>query len=1751
MNDIDMEKLHFHPKTTSWFKESIGEPTPFQKGSWNRIKKGENVVLISPTGSGKTMAATLPALDDIISGRSSRDLTSVLYISPMKAMGADLVKTLEDMSEKIGPLPGKKIRKRGRRGSGELPDSPIDIGIRTGDVPQSERRRMLVHPPDLLITTPENLLLMLCSKAREILKGIRYLIVDEVHEMISGKRGALLSLAMEYLEEIISREGNPSPVRVGLSATVRPPSRAASYVSGLSPKGRRRKISTVKEEASKRVDVEIRTLTDKLEKDEGVLDRITEDVGEMISKSQGSMVVFHNTRTRAEKMAYSLIRNGHESVRPHHGSLGIDVRREAEEGLKNGNLKCIVSSTSLELGIDIGFVNTVCQISSPKDPSSMMQRFGRSGHRLGEVSHGVIYPLDGPDLLECVAVTRAAARGNLERLKPPDGPLDVLAQFIIGMSLEGNGLHIDDIFRISARAYPYKDLRKFNVERTLSLLSKRLPGGSQPPPRLWRDESDGLYYPRRNSRQAFYLNCGTIPKETNYRVIDESEKRKIGDLSRDFGETLYEGDVILLGSRTYRIRSFSGSSIIVREDKEASPSVPSWSGEVKPRPSTVSSELYETYSKGVKEIRGGAGGMKLEVDEDGKFLLDELIERQDEAGIKPSEDRIPVEYIVKSKGRHVYIFHLPLGRKVTDPIGRVLSYGIRREIGARIDYVSTDDGFAIASPCKLEKELLLESLDPDEFGTTARKLILSSSMFKTRFSHCLNKSLLVLARFRGKETSAVYRRRRVESLLKLLNKTYLSDEEPQSADPVSGLVLLGDEAMNEVMDEKVDLHGSMEIVSSLSDGSMVMDIVGPTDEETTMGSGIVKSWRHTRSPDVKSVKKDFVENQRSRLLGDIDESGRLRASGRMDLETVIGILSGEGGSGVSPRSLAESTGREISDIEEDIRTKSSRGEVIGIDAEDGRRLIPLDEEADLPTMDLELGGLIRKRFVARSEEGLKSVLETIPFFTHPLELINRGGSVRLDHIRSSIKGRRIVPYMAAGRPRQGDPEWADVFIQLARDPPVIPEELLELLKLNSPLKRPDISEATGLKGDELSDLIDELERSNVIAKYTREVITDLGARNSYLPISDASRFFTGDRSFQQIWSLERFLSSFGPFTIDELSNIFGWSGGKYPKGLIRGLKNGSFTAGIGPLGPMETGEEQEKSLWIWADNEDESGSDASGGGEKPKRIAVPNTDSSLILTGMTSGWIENEHVRGGRSNRMALHDGETSDAVANIIEMNDLIRVVDLEISEFDDLELCTVDMIRGIEGYSRLDHFAFIVEKLMGIPAGEAASSSVHQFEKLGFSVVDTSKGKMLIKGVEAEKEIPREDMVLLMLKYQNMLDGHHCSHPLQVVNRLTSISDRWEVLSRLGSDRHRRLPGVPNRDIQIRQKEQMIRLLNEVRGGKRAEDIDMDEMISGVGERLSDLKDITKRFSLLRARMDQPSPVWSTRAYINLYPPPTRGEIRSVSESEGGVLGRIMRGDIAESSLNTRKSELKKTVKALLDNRLIAEDPWGDKKPVFDDGRYGRIKSKRGRNKYPRGLLQRGWLLKSARSLGIFNMEDMMSYTPDLADRCKIRRMLGELSEGPIRRFLTVGAGINIVYSATERDPRVEIGELDGNARESLVIISPRDRLSKVLSHDRKRLSSRSHGFSVFKYGRPVAILSLKKGSSRIRNTEFGGVRDTHRENLLVSRAWLDLRYKRDDLMRDIRKRFFDHGYSLLSEEEKKNVEELYRDIDIRDQD
>ncbi|MCK5774474.1 MAG: DEAD/DEAH box helicase [Thermoplasmata archaeon] len=1748
---IDQQALEgYDPRISNWFQENIGRPTRLQKEAWNAIERGENVLVASPTGTGKTLSAVLPGIDSMVSGRRKRENVVILYISPMKAMGADLVNSLTNLSMGIGEIPGKPdVRGRGRRATPEKNSSKLQIGLRTGDVPQSERRRMLKYPPDLLVTTPENLLLMLCSKARDILRNVRYVIIDEVHEMVGSKRGAMLSLNLEQLNDLIISGGDLPPLRVGLSATIKPLSRAARYVGGQDEKGKARPVTIVHRSGDKKIQVRIKTLMHSWEDDPEIHQHITEDIGRVLERKEGAIVVFHNTRARAEEMAYVLIQNEDRSVAPHHGSLSLDVRREAEEGLRRGDLDGVISSTSLELGIDIGRVKEVYQISSPKDPSRMLQRFGRSGHGMGETSIGVIYPTSGSDLIESIATVNAAKKGDLDPLVSPKGPVDVLGQFAIGLSISDEGIDQNELFRLSKRAFPYKDIRMKDLKAVLSLLSERLRMTYQPPPRLWRGP-DGRYKPRRGTRQAFYLNCGTIPKENKYWVTDERSKKRIGDLSRNFGEALYEGDVILLGSRSYRVRSFTGSKILVREDPDAAPTVPSWTGEVRSRPLNVGRRIYDIYKNGKDSWTGDQeGGIELTIDDRGLNVLGGLLDHQRKGSLVPATNRIPVEQVKARRGRSIYIFHLPLGRKITEPLGRVLAYGIRRNIGARVDYVAGDDGFAVSSPTPLEEQEIIQAFGGDQFHDLALRLIFTSSMFRSRFTNCLMKSLLVLNRFRGKETSPTYRRKRVERLIDLLkNAWYAKERITDHDDPLTGLLLLGDEAVKEVLMEKVDLRSAEEIVKKLGRG-IELAIRPMSETSNIIGSGIIRGWKgeiveeQSLSPSDSSTGPEDIADQEPIVLE------------RQDLkfnDTALALISGMIDHVIDPFAIAKENGISITEAEDELGAMAERGELIEVEAGGLKKYISIPDGGEGRIVPFRPEDLRRSRMISGMLEGrgLSSILRSVPFFTSPMELLLRSDSIRFSDLRSAVKGGSVVPYYAYGGRRAGHPKWARVFSLLSQRPPEIPDELLTALKSGRTISRSIISETIGLKGDGLSGFIRDLKRSNILGQFGPEAIELIGASEE-LRVNSLPPFDEEERTQEECVSICKFLGRFGPFSLRELSALFNWEGGFYPPGVISAVSDGQVVLFPGPRGPMEGREVHsggKLSIWLMVRDQREIGNEHQ---DTDEFHALPETDPGLLLSGQTSSWSEKDRVRGARSTKLiSLKDGSYT-GFAQILETRDSIRVQDIEVEAFHELKRNTSAFIHSISRYRELGFDVIMVEKIMGIPAGEAARSAVALFLKEGFKDQETESGRMLLRGSEIVGEIADDLLLERMFINQGLSRTSRPKHPLEVIMNLGGISDRWELLSRLGTHRHPR----PNPDradeISSIMKENAQNHIRSVREISKDTSSDWSDLTLFWSEKLPELKDIAKKYTLYRAMIDQPTPVWSTEDMISTLSPRPRS-LRT--EMDTNLKKRLEEfTSEADETGQTLAPLEKKDATELIKMGLLMEDAWGKARvPFWDLGK---------RTENDRGVNQRAWILRAARNLGTFTYQDILNHSPCICDRAKFRMLLGELSKEHIQRRVSLRTPPEIVYSV-EGAKVWGAGRVQGSngssihdrrdegdePEEDLVILSPKDRMNRVSLRFIKDTIPKGKGFLVFKNATPIATLSLRRIHQKASPSDLseGLVGTSNITNWTISNFSFDFRKKRKEVLRDVKNAFFSLGLKLLSEEEADSVDSLYKDID-----
>ena len=608
-----------HPLVQEWFTAHFSTPTEPQEQGWPHILAGHTTLISAPTGSGKTLAAFLACINRLVCKALAgelRDRTEVLYVSPLKALGNDIQKNLEV------PL-GEILQMAGDRG---LLMPEIRTAVRTGDTLMKDRRAMLKRPPHILVTTPESFYILLTAeKSRAILRDVETVIVDEIHAVADDKRGVHLALSLERLEALTERP----PVRIGLSATQKPIEEVARFLAGNSdPRSsdeRARAVPVIVNVGHKRtLDLAVEVPSSELGPvaSNEMWDEIYERIVQLVNAHR-STLVFVNTRRLAERIAHHLgERLGEENVAAHHGSLSRKLRLEAERKLKEGQVKVLVATASLELGIDIGTVDLVCHISSPRSIAVALQRVGRSGHWRGAVPKGRFFVTTRDDLAECAVLVRAIRLGELDRLIFPEASLDVLAQQIVACcaasgsaatankSGDQSGVHTndgwdeDELFALVKRAYPYRNLARATFDAVLTMLSEGIASqrgryGAY----LHHDRINRKLRARRGARLAAITSGGTIPDNALYSVVAEPEGVVVGSVDEDFAVESMAGDVFLLGNTSWRIRRVEHGRVRVEDAHGAAPSIPFWNGEAPGRTAELSAEVSRLRA----DILGEAG----------------------------------------------------------------------------------------------------------------------------------------------------------------------------------------------------------------------------------------------------------------------------------------------------------------------------------------------------------------------------------------------------------------------------------------------------------------------------------------------------------------------------------------------------------------------------------------------------------------------------------------------------------------------------------------------------------------------------------------------------------------------------------------------------------------------------------------------------------------------------------------------------------------------------------------------------------------------------------------------------------------------------------------------------------------------------------------------------------------------------------------------------------------------------------------
>jgi ATP-dependent Lhr-like helicase len=757
----------FTPQVREWFLRSFEEPTAAQVQAWPAIARGENVLLSAPTGSGKTLAAFLSALDGFVA-RPPEDRTRLVYVSPLKALSYDVERNLR------APLRGIGIDLR--------------VAIRTGDTPQRERARMLRTPPDILITTPESLYLMLTSRAREFLGPTESVIVDEVHAVARTKRGAHLALTLERLEEVAGRPLQ----RIGLSATQRPLEEVARFLCGPA-----RSCTVLDTGQRKPLDLEIRmpplegdafgdTLSGDMREPPGIpLAEVADGVSGTsrsiwpaiypellgIVKQHRSTIVFVNNRRSAERLALRLNELAEEEIaRAHHGSLAREERLVVEDMLKSGRLPCLVATSSLELGIDMGAVDLVIQVESPKSVTAGLQRIGRAGHGPREVAKGRIFPKFRADLLEATVVAQRMREGEIEPTVVPRNPLDVLAQQAVAMcaSVEDE-LPAQQVFELARRTYSFAELTRPVFDSVLDMLDGRYPSDAfgELRPRIVWDRVHDTIRARKGARQLAIFNAGTIPDRGLYGV-HLPDGRRVGELDEEMVYEARPGQTFLLGATTWRIEEITRDRVIVTPAPGLPGAVPFWKGDSVGRPIELGRAVGE-FSRWAVDREPEQLVESHDLDERAaRNLVTFLREQQEATRVLPSDRTIVVERFRDEIGDWRLCVLSPYGGRVHSAWALALSARLRDERGLEADAIWSDDGIIVHLPDADEPPPAETALiEVDELDDLVMRELGSSALFGARFRENASRSLLIPRATPGKRTPLWQQRLKAQSLLEV------------------------------------------------------------------------------------------------------------------------------------------------------------------------------------------------------------------------------------------------------------------------------------------------------------------------------------------------------------------------------------------------------------------------------------------------------------------------------------------------------------------------------------------------------------------------------------------------------------------------------------------------------------------------------------------------------------------------------------------------------------------------------------------------------------------------------------------------------------------------------------------------------------------------------------------------------------------------------------------------------------------------
>ena len=787
-----------HPIVKKWFYSKFKEYSLPQLYGVMEIHSRENILVSAPTGATKTLTGFLSILNELIDSSEKsilQDKVYCVYISPLKALNEDIRVNLVEPLKEMEAIAGKPLN--------------IRVAVRTGDTSVKERADMLKKPPHILITTPESLAILLTSiKFIEHLRNVEWCVVDEIHALAENKRGVHLSLSLERLSKLTSYM-----TRIGLSATISPLDEIARFLVGYE-NGKERPCKIVDVQFIKKLDLKVLSpVPDLVDMEHGIMHHAMYTLIDKLIQEHKTTLIFTNTRSATERVVHHLKekfpKNYTENIGAHHGSLSKTLRHNLENRLREGKLKVVVCSTSLELGIDIGYIDLVILLGSPKSVARCLQRIGRSGHKLSDVSKGRIIVLDRDDLVECGVLLKSAVEKKIDKIHIPTNCLDVLAQQIDGIALQDK-IHIDDLYKLIRQSYCYRELEKKEFIEVIDYLSGKYISLEDRYiyAKIWYDEKTGMIGRRgKLGRVIFMTNVGTIPEETSVKV--KVGEQIVGTIEEAFLERLRPGDIFVLGGVVYEFKFSRGMVAQVRESPNRPPTVPSWFSEMLPLSFDLALEIGRfrklmgerfCLNKSKEEVLWFINKY-LYVDQNAANSIYNYFYEQFNYAQMPSDTRIIVEHFSGDRGKYV-IFHSLYGRRVNDCLSRAVAFAIARTQHKDVEIGINDNGFYVLSDKKVDVMQAFKLIKSKELRKLMNLAIDQTEVLKRRFRHCATRALMILRSYKG-HTKRVGRQQ-VSSMI-LMN----------AVKRISNDFSILKEARREVLEDLMDIENAKNIVEGI------------------------------------------------------------------------------------------------------------------------------------------------------------------------------------------------------------------------------------------------------------------------------------------------------------------------------------------------------------------------------------------------------------------------------------------------------------------------------------------------------------------------------------------------------------------------------------------------------------------------------------------------------------------------------------------------------------------------------------------------------------------------------------------------------------------------------------------------------------------------------------------------------------------------------------------------------------------------